>query len=153
MPPQLLRSWKQSGLLSLERPTSMNLVWGMSQTRILQDSVVLFWYSSHSTNSHYGSVKSHLGQRNEPLSAGGSSGGSAIAVATGQCLAWAMSFRYCRTWSSHITQSSWYRHRWVCTSSSCIHRHRGLQTIVRHGISLGSCCLCKFSRYSWCACL
>lgn len=40
---------------------------------------------SDSTNSIYGAVKNIYTQDGESLSAGGSSGGSAVAVATGQC--------------------------------------------------------------------
>ncbi|EFR05500.1 glutamyl-tRNA(Gln) amidotransferase subunit A [Nannizzia gypsea CBS 118893] len=43
-----------------------------------------FGMGSHSTHSHFGSVKNNCGGE-EYYSAGGSSGGSAIAVATGQC--------------------------------------------------------------------
>ncbi|KAH8689809.1 amidase signature domain-containing protein [Talaromyces proteolyticus] len=47
-----------------------------------------FGMGSHSTNSRFGEVKSSFcGNSGEPLSAGGSSGGSAVAVATGQCYA------------------------------------------------------------------
>ncbi|CRG88710.1 aspartyl-tRNA(Asn)/glutamyl-tRNA (Gln) amidotransferase subunit A [Talaromyces islandicus] len=47
-----------------------------------------FGMGSHSTNSAFGPVKSNFcGNNGEPLSAGGSSGGSAIAVATEQCYA------------------------------------------------------------------
>lgn len=45
---------------------------------------VLHYCRSHSIHSDHGRVKSHLGDN---LSAGGSSGGSAIAVATQQCWA------------------------------------------------------------------
>ena len=40
---------------------------------------------SHSTNSIYEAVKNIYTQDGDALSAGGSSGGSAVAVATGQC--------------------------------------------------------------------
>lgn len=43
------------------------------------------WQRSESTNSIYGAVKNIYSQDGEILSAGGSSGGSAVAVATGQC--------------------------------------------------------------------
>ena len=46
-----------------------------------------FGMGSHSTNSAFGSVKSASGPPKEPMSAGGSSGGSAVAVATDQCWA------------------------------------------------------------------
>ncbi|QKX60153.1 uncharacterized protein TRUGW13939_07296 [Talaromyces rugulosus] len=47
-----------------------------------------FGMGSHSTNSAFGPVKSNFrGNNGEPLSAGGSSGGSAVAVATEQCYA------------------------------------------------------------------
>ncbi|KAI5299317.1 Trimeric GatFAB AmidoTransferase(AdT) complex subunit, partial [Ascosphaera atra] len=46
-----------------------------------------FGMGSHSVNSHFGRVISPLGAPGEPLSAGGSSGGSAVAVATDQCYA------------------------------------------------------------------
>ena len=39
---------------------------------------------SHSTNSYFGPVRNRSSPSGEPLSAGGSSGGSAVAVATGQ---------------------------------------------------------------------
>lgn len=44
-----------------------------------------FGMGSESTNSIYGAVKNIYSQDGEILSAGGSSGGSAVAVATGQC--------------------------------------------------------------------
>ncbi|KAL2038734.1 hypothetical protein N7G274_008492 [Stereocaulon virgatum] len=44
-----------------------------------------FGMGSHSTNSIYGPVKNIYTQDGDHLSAGGSSGGSAVAVATGQC--------------------------------------------------------------------
>jgi aspartyl-tRNA(Asn)/glutamyl-tRNA(Gln) amidotransferase subunit A len=52
-----------------------------------------FGMGSYSTNSHFGPVKSSFsigGQagEEESLSAGGSSGGSAVAVATDQCYAY-----------------------------------------------------------------
>lgn len=40
---------------------------------------------SHSTSSTHGPVKNIYTEEGEDLSAGGSSGGSAVAVATGQC--------------------------------------------------------------------
>lgn len=46
-----------------------------------------FGMGSHSTYSAYGQVRNHLNSEGQPLSAGGSSGGSAVAVATGQCFA------------------------------------------------------------------
>lgn len=48
-----------------------------------------FGMGSHSTHSHFGPVKSSIvSQQGEgTLSAGGSSGGSAVAVATDQCYA------------------------------------------------------------------
>ena len=44
-------------------------------------------YSSHSTHSAFGAVHNALATEGGPLSAGGSSGGSAVAVATEQCWA------------------------------------------------------------------
>ncbi|KAK2732960.1 Trimeric GatFAB AmidoTransferase(AdT) complex subunit [Myotisia sp. PD_48] len=44
-----------------------------------------FGMGSHSIHSHFGPVKNQNTAGLEPLSAGGSSGGSAVAVATGQC--------------------------------------------------------------------
>lgn len=46
-----------------------------------------FGMGSHSTNSIYGQVRNHLSRDGQSLSAGGSSGGSAVAVATEQCFA------------------------------------------------------------------
>ncbi|KAI6862023.1 amidase signature enzyme [Hortaea werneckii] len=46
-----------------------------------------FGMGSHSQHSHFGPVTSTFSRDGQPLSAGGSSGGSAVAVATGQ--AWA----------------------------------------------------------------
>ena len=46
-----------------------------------------FGMGSHSTNSAFGPVKNAIGARGKPLSPGGSSGGSAVAVSTGQCWA------------------------------------------------------------------
>ena len=45
---------------------------------------LIYLYSSHSVFSRFGPVHNMTG---ESLSAGGSSGGSAVAVATGQCFA------------------------------------------------------------------
>ena len=44
-------------------------------------------FSSHSTHSVFGAVHNKRGTEGGPLSAGGSSGGSAVAVATEQCWA------------------------------------------------------------------
>ncbi|EEH03437.1 glutamyl-tRNA amidotransferase subunit A [Histoplasma capsulatum G186AR] len=46
-----------------------------------------FGMGSHSMHSHFGPVKNVTESRREPISPGGSSGGSAVAVATGQCYA------------------------------------------------------------------
>ncbi|KAL2387090.1 aspartyl-tRNA(Asn)/glutamyl-tRNA (Gln) amidotransferase subunit A [Blastomyces gilchristii SLH14081] len=46
-----------------------------------------FGMGSHSMNSHFGPVSNVTEAEREPISPGGSSGGSAIAVATGQCYA------------------------------------------------------------------
>ncbi|KAI9721078.1 MAG: hypothetical protein M1812_002559 [Candelaria pacifica] len=46
-----------------------------------------FGMGSHSTHSPYGPVKNHKASKEHTFSAGGSSGGSAVAVATGQCYA------------------------------------------------------------------
>ncbi|KAN0082998.1 Amidase signature domain containing protein [Elaphomyces granulatus] len=46
-----------------------------------------FGMGSHSTYSRFGPVKNSRWDGDEPLSAGGSSGGSAVAVATNQCYA------------------------------------------------------------------
>lgn len=40
---------------------------------------------SHSTHSHFGSVKNNTEDGEDAISAGGSSGGSAVAVSTRQC--------------------------------------------------------------------
>ena len=44
-----------------------------------------FGMGSHSIYSHFGPVRNVYRDQDEGLSAGGSSGGSAVAVATGQC--------------------------------------------------------------------
>jgi aspartyl-tRNA(Asn)/glutamyl-tRNA(Gln) amidotransferase subunit A len=46
-----------------------------------------FGMGSHSQHSHFGPVKSQHSRAGQALSAGGSSGGSAVAVATGECWA------------------------------------------------------------------
>ncbi|MCJ1299818.1 Trimeric GatFAB AmidoTransferase(AdT) complex subunit, partial [Hypocenomyce scalaris] len=46
-----------------------------------------FGMGSHSMNSTFGPVYNIHGSQDDPLSAGGSSGGSAVAVVTGQCYA------------------------------------------------------------------
>ncbi|KAI1914932.1 Trimeric GatFAB AmidoTransferase(AdT) complex subunit [Ophidiomyces ophidiicola] len=46
-----------------------------------------FGMGSHSTYSHFGAVKSNCIEGTDTKSAGGSSGGSAVAVSTGQCYA------------------------------------------------------------------
>lgn len=56
-----------------------------------------FGMGSHSTNSHFGPVKNYFDTVNgseNSLSAGGSSGGSAVAVATDQCYAYDLSRRF-----------------------------------------------------------
>lgn len=49
-----------------------------------------FGMGSHSTQSWFGPVKSHRKDGGHELSAGGSSGGSAVAVATEQCYAYVL---------------------------------------------------------------
>lgn len=53
-----------------------------------------FGMGSYSTHSRFGPVKSNLfihgSQKKESLSAGGSSGGSAVAVSTDQCYAYVL---------------------------------------------------------------
>ncbi|PGH23010.1 aspartyl/glutamyl-tRNA(Asn/Gln) amidotransferase, A subunit [Polytolypa hystricis UAMH7299] len=44
-----------------------------------------FGMGSHSTNSHFGAVRNTSGPGGDAISPGGSSGGSAVAVSTGQC--------------------------------------------------------------------
>jgi hypothetical protein len=46
-----------------------------------------FGMGSHSTHSYFGPVTNQLGMPTAQYSAGGSSGGSAVAVMTGQCIA------------------------------------------------------------------
>jgi aspartyl-tRNA(Asn)/glutamyl-tRNA(Gln) amidotransferase subunit A len=46
-----------------------------------------FGMGSHSTHSFFGAVWNQRRQETARSSAGGSSGGSAVAVATGQCIA------------------------------------------------------------------
>ncbi|KAK2760036.1 Trimeric GatFAB AmidoTransferase(AdT) complex subunit [Arachnomyces sp. PD_36] len=46
-----------------------------------------FGMGSHSTHSYFEPVKNAVGNSKDDISAGGSSGGSAVAVATGQCYA------------------------------------------------------------------
>lgn len=46
-----------------------------------------FGMGSHSINSHFGPVKNPRDRAGQELSAGGSSGGSAVAVAANQCYA------------------------------------------------------------------
>ena len=64
----------------------MNLEWGAHKLKANTGSTYGAG-SSHSTHSVFGPVKNVKGDRTDPVSAGGSSGGSAIAVATGQCFA------------------------------------------------------------------
>jgi aspartyl-tRNA(Asn)/glutamyl-tRNA(Gln) amidotransferase subunit A len=55
-----------------------------------------FGMGSHSTHSHFGPVKNYFDTVNgseKSLSAGGSSGGSAVAVATDQCYAYVLTQR------------------------------------------------------------
>ena len=63
----------------------MNLAWGMPLVPRVFSQLPLTQCRSHSTNSICGSVKNIYTQDGDYLSAGGSSGGSAVAVATGQC--------------------------------------------------------------------
>ena len=66
----------------------MSLVWGMPLPMFTQKEMPLIpLHSSHSTNTRYGAVQNVYNIDGAPLSAGGSSGGSAVAVATGQCYA------------------------------------------------------------------
>lgn len=60
---------------------------GFVSSKRVQEMKCLIQRSSHSTNSFYGPVRSHILCYQEPRSAGGSSGGSAVATATGQCFA------------------------------------------------------------------
>ena len=52
----------------------------------------MIWCRSHSLRSVHGPVTNPLGISGDPVSAGGSSGGSAAAVATGQCFAYVEPF-------------------------------------------------------------
>ena len=61
----------------------MNLVWGMKHVRC-SVNINNKLQRSHSTNSAFGAVSQGI---NGELSVGGSSGGSAIAVASQQCWA------------------------------------------------------------------
>lgn len=63
----------------------MNLGWGNLRQRTTWAFSVDKRGRSHSTNSTHGPVKNIYTAEGEDLSAGGSSGGSAVAVATGQC--------------------------------------------------------------------
>jgi len=49
-----------------------------------------FGMGSHSTHTHFGPVVNPNSLQAEKASSGGSSGGSAVAVATGQCLAYVL---------------------------------------------------------------
>ena len=63
----------------------MNLVWGTLSLFGVIKPAVDKCKSSDSTNSMHGAVKNLYTQDGDFLSAGGSSGGSAVAVMTGQC--------------------------------------------------------------------
>ena len=54
----------------------------------------MIWCRSHSLKSIHGPVKNPLRSSEDPVSAGGSSGGSAVAVATGQCFACVRAIHY-----------------------------------------------------------
>ncbi|KAI5301997.1 Trimeric GatFAB AmidoTransferase(AdT) complex subunit, partial [Ascosphaera pollenicola] len=53
----------------------------------LKNNQLILRPRSHSLNSHFGRVVNHMNADKEAISAGGSSGGSAVAVATDQCYA------------------------------------------------------------------
>ena len=63
----------------------MNLGWGKLRQRTTCAFSIDRRGRSHSINSTHGPVKNIYTEEGENLSAGGSSGGSAVAVATGQC--------------------------------------------------------------------
>lgn len=68
-----------------------------------------FGMGSHSTHSHFGPVKNYFETVDGSLSAGGSSGGSAVAVATDQCYAFVFLQRS-RVWCKANTMTvHWVR--------------------------------------------
>jgi len=79
---------------SLEKQTWTSLVWGKTtslraQDKVIKDLSTNMGNSSHSTHSRQGSVGNPFladtASAGTYVSAGGSSGGSAVAVATGIC--------------------------------------------------------------------
>lgn len=110
-----------------------------------------FGMGSHSVHSRFGPVKNprrdHSG---EELSAGGSSGGSAVAVAADQCYAWVVQiFKEFESYSLTLLQFTWNRYRWFCQVTRCVYRDGGIQAIIRAYIAMGSRGICQFTRHSW----
>lgn len=73
--------------LSLGRPIWMSLVWGTAFPHFHLNLTTDYMRRTYSTNSNYGYVSNFYQRDGETLSAGGSSGGSAVAVASGQSAA------------------------------------------------------------------
>lgn len=108
-----------------------------------------FGMGSHSTHSFAGSVKMQRYKGEEEKSVGGSSGGSALAIATGQC--WAAlgtdtggSVRlpgYVRDKPPRLDPPT--------NLCSRLHWYCGLQAKLRVTLEMGRDCVCEFSRHCW----
>lgn len=110
-----------------------------------------FGMGSHSLHSRFGPVTNiRRDHDSDHLSAGGSSGGSAIAVASGQCFLYVtISHEISKGRLAHIAQSARNGH-WRINSPSCrVHGNRWLQAFLRAFIKMGCCRVCEFARYSW----
>jgi aspartyl-tRNA(Asn)/glutamyl-tRNA(Gln) amidotransferase subunit A len=106
-----------------------------------------FGMGSHSIHSHFGPVKSARCGDAGHLSAGGSSGGSAVAVATDQCYSYVM----CRLPCVASNDKQCYRdgHWRICPPSCCVYRDSWIQAVIRVGLSMGCCRIRKLAGYSW----
>lgn len=111
-----------------------------------------FGMGSHSVYSRFGPVRSFWqGRDAEPLSAGGSSGGSAVAVATGQCYAYVLfsASPPNRFTEKYNRQRVGYRHWRVCSPSGCIHWDSWFQTLLWIDLAVGCSRICQLTGHGW----
>ena len=105
-----------------------------------------FGMGSHSANSTFGAVR----PPRSTYSAGGSSGGSAVAAQTGAC--WAcvrllLCSMSARADARHL-QGAWHRHRRFHSPPRCLYWHRRLQADIRTAVAVGCYSLCELTRHS-----
>ena len=136
-------------LLSRGKRTWMNLVWGTLTIYLCLEAGANKMDRSNSTHSHFGAVKSSIGSGDNALSAGGSSGGSAVAVATGQCHAYVETQNLCANRGlTESLQSTWDGYGRICSPSGCLYGDGRFQTIVRSDITMGGRRVRQLPRYS-----